>query len=158
MDKMKKFALYLLLLIAFYLFSNFMINAFLKVSYSDMHGYDINIEAEKLFVDISEAKSSKRNGYINGMLKNNSDANIENKYLKVTLLTKNKKTMGEKYVKIDKIEPGEVRKFEIKFDEDNVKSFKIDLVDEKPEEEDFIELVKNNAKELVNKDFKGKTK
>lgn len=154
MDKMKKFALYLLLLIAFYLFSNFMINAFLKVSYSDMHGYSINIEAEKLFVDISEAKSSKRNGYINGMLKNNSNVNIENKYLKVTMLSRRNVSMGEKYVKIDKIEPGEVRKFEVKFDYDNVKTFKIDLVDEKPEEEDFVELVKSNAKELVHQDFK----
>jgi hypothetical protein len=90
------------------------------------------------------------------MLKNNTDTAIENKYVKVTLLSKRGISMGEKYIKIDKIESQEVRKFEVKFDYDNVKTFKMELVDEKPEEEDFIELVKNNAKELVNKDFNNK--
>ncbi len=154
MDKMKRFLMYLLILVAFYAFSNWMINAFLKVSYSDMHGYEINVKSEQLFVDVSEAKSSKRNGYINGIVKNNSEETVENKYLKVILLSKQKKVMGEKYVKIDKIEPNELRKFEVKFDNDSVKTFKIELADEKPEEEDFIELVKSNAKELVKKDIK----
>lgn len=154
MDKMKRFLMYLLILVAFYAFSNWMINAFLKVSYSDMHGYEINVKSEQLFVDVSEAKSSKRNGYINGIVKNNSEETVENKYLKVILLSKQKKVMGEKYVKIDKIEPNELRKFEVKFDNDSVKTFRIELADEKPEEEDFIELVKSNAKELVKKDIK----
>lgn len=158
MDKMKKFALYLLLLIAFYIFSNFMINAFLKVSYIDMHGYRININAEQLNIDISEAKSSKRNGYIKGSLKNNTDANIENKYLKVTLLSKGRKTISEKYLKIDKMESKQVRQFEVKFEDDNVNTFEIDLVDEKPEKGDedviivedgkFIYIDVNRAKKI----------
>ena len=127
-----------------------MINAFLKVSYSDMNGYEINVNSEQLFVDVTEAKSSKRNGYINGIIKNNSEEKVENKYLKITLLSKRNVTMGEKYVKIDIIEPKQLRKFEVKFDNDNVKTFKIELVDTKPEEEDFVELVKNNVKDLVN--------
>ena len=71
------------------------------------------------------------------------------------MLSKRKISMGEKYIKIDKIEPKELRKFEIKFDYDNVKTFKIELVDSKPEgnEENFVELVKNNAKDLIKKDF-----
>lgn len=150
MDKMKRFLVYFLILVAFYFFSNMMINAFLKVSYSDMHGYEINVNSEELFVDVSEAKSSKRNGYINGIVKNNSEKTVENKYLKVTMLSKRGISMGEKYVKIDTIEPEQLRKFEVKFDYDNVKTFKIELVDNKPEEEDFVELVKNNAKDLVN--------
>ena len=150
MDKMKRFLVYFLILVAFYFFSNMMINAFLKVSYSDMHGYEINVNSEELFVDVSEAKSSKRNGYINGIVKNNSEKTVENKYLKVTMLSKRGISMGEKYVKIDTIEPAQLRKFEVKFDYDNVKTFKIELVDNKPEEEDFVELVKNNAKDLVN--------
>ncbi len=150
MDKMKSFLMYFLILVVFYIFSNIMINAFLKVSYSDMNGYEINVNSEQLFVDVTEAKSSKRNGYINGIIKNNSEEKVENKYLKITLLSKRNVTMGEKYVKIDIIEPKQLRKFEVKFDNDNVKTFKIELVDTKPEEEDFVELVKNNVKDLVN--------
>ena len=139
MDKMKSFLMYFLILVVFYIFSNIMINAFLKVSYSDMNGYEINVNSEQLFVDVTEAKSSKRNGYVNGIIKNNSEEKVENKYLKITLLSKRNVTMGEKYVKIDIIEPKQLRKFEVKFDNDNVKTFKIELVDTKPEEEDFVE-------------------
>ena len=150
MDKMKRFLMYFLILAVFYIFSNIMISSFLKVSYSNMHGYDINVNSEQLFVDVTEAKASKRDGYINGIVKNNSEDVIENKYLKVIMLSKNGTTMGEKYLKIDKIEPKELRKFEVKFDYDNVKTFKIELVDDKPEEEDFVELVKGNIKDLAN--------
>lgn len=148
MKRMKTFLMYLILLIAFYVFSNLMINAFLKVSYYDMHNYEINVD--NLFVDVSEAKASRRNGHIYGIIKNNEDITIENKYLKVSLLSKNGVTMGEKYIKIDKIEPEQLRKFELNFDEDNVKTFKIEMVDTKPEEEDFSELIKTNAKDLIN--------
>ena len=51
-----------MIVIAFYVFSNIMINAFLKVSYVDMHDYEINVD--QVFIDVSEAKTSKRNGYI----------------------------------------------------------------------------------------------
>lgn len=148
MKRMKTFLMYLILLIAFYVFSNLMINAFLKVSYYDMHNYEINVD--NLFVDVSEAKASRRNGHIYGIIKNNGYITIENKYLKVSLLSKNGVTMGEKYIKIDKIEPEQLRKFELNFDEDNVKTFKIEMVDTKPEEEDFSELIKTNAKDLIN--------
>lgn len=154
MDRMKQFFIWFLIFVAFFVFSNVMIKAFLKVSYSDMHGYQINVDSDQLFVDIKEAKSSKRNGYINGIVKNNNDITVENKYLKVTLLSKRGISMGEKYVKIDKIEPKQLRNFEVKFDYDNVKTFNIELVDEMPEEQDFVELVKSNAKDLINKEFK----
>ena len=58
-----------------------------------------------------------------------------------------------KYIRIDKIEPEQLRKFELKFEYDNVKSFKIEMTDTKPEEQDFIELIKSNAKDLYNLKF-----
>ena len=148
MSRMKTFLKYLMIVIAFYVFSNIMISAFLKVSYTDMHDYEINVD--QVFVDVSEAKTSKRNGYIKGIVKNNTDVTVENKYLKFSMLSKNGKVLGEKYIKIDKIEPEQLRKYELKFDYDNVKTFKIEMTDTKPEEQDFIELVKTNAKDLYN--------
>lgn len=147
MDRMKTFFKYIILLVLFYVFSNAMINAFLKVSYKDVKDYEINVEGA--FVDVTEAKVSKRNGYINGIIKNNTNNIIENKYLKFSMLSKNGKVLGEKYVKIDKIEPEQLRKYEVKFDYKNVKTFRIELTDTKPEEVDFFELVKNNAKDIV---------
>lgn len=152
MDRMKTFFKYFLIVVIFYVFTNLMINAFFKISYKDMHGYKINVE--ELYVDVNEAKSTTRNGYIKGIVKNNKDYAIENKYLKISMLSKNDNVLGEKYVKIDKIESQQLRNFEVKFDYDNVKSFKIELTDTKPEDIDFIELVKSNAKDLVSETLK----
>lgn len=149
MDRMKTFLKYLLMVVAFFVFSNLVINGLLKVSYTDIRNYEINVS--QAFVDVTEAKASQRNGYVNGIVKNNTDKVIENKYLKFSMLSKNGNTLGEKYVKIEKLEPGELRKYEVKYDYDNVKTFKIEMVDTKPEEVDFFELVKNNVKDLMSK-------
>lgn len=149
MDRMKTFLKYLLMVVAFFVFSNLVINGLLKVSYTDIRNYEINVS--QAFVDVTEAKASQRNGYVNGIVKNNTDKVIENKYLKFSMLSKNGNTLGEKYVKIEKLEPGELRKYEVKYDYDNVKTFKIEMVDTKPEEVDFFELVKNNVKDLMPK-------
>jgi hypothetical protein len=146
MDRMKTFFKYFLIVVLFYVFSNLMINAFFKVSYKEIKG-DINVI--DVYVDVNEAKATTRNGYIKGIVKNNTENVIENKYLKVTFLSKNKNSLGEKYIKIDKIESQQLRNFEVKFDYDNVKSYKIELTDTKPEEVDFLELVKTNAQDLV---------
>ena len=139
MDRMKTFFKYVLMVVLFYVFSNVMTNAFLKVSFSEIKDYEIN--TEPLYVDVKEAEASNRN---------NSDSVVENKYLKFSMLSKNGNVLGEKYVRIDKIEVNQLKKYEVDFDYDNVKSFKIELVDSKPEEINFFELVKTNANDLIN--------
>ena len=147
MDRMKTFFKYFLMVVVFFIFSNLVIDGLLKVSYTDIKDYKINVN--DAFVDVTEAKTSKRNGYINGIVKNNTDKVVENKYLKFNMLSKNGNVLGEKYVKIEKLEPGELRKYEVKYDYDNVKTFNIEMVNDKPEEVDFLELVKDNAKDLM---------
>lgn len=152
MSRMKTFFKYALVVILFYIFSNVMINAFFKVSYTNITNYDINVT--EAFVDVTEAKVSKRNGYINGIIKNNTDKIIENRYLKFSMLSKNGNVLGEKYVRIDKLEINQIRNFEVKFDYDNVKSFRIEMTDTKSEEIDFLELVKTNVNDLVSNNIK----
>ena len=43
MSRMKTFFKYALVVILFYIFSNVMINAFFKVSYTNITNYDINV-------------------------------------------------------------------------------------------------------------------
>ena len=146
MSRMKTFFKYFLMVVAFFIFSNIMIHALLKVSYTDIKDYEIDVN--DLFVEVKEAKASNRNGNINGIVKNNNDTAIENKYLKISMLSNHGKVLGEKYVKIDKIEPKQMREFEVKFDYDNVKSFKIELSDTAPYDPsipEMIEMLKNNT-------------
>lgn len=149
MDRMKTFFKYFLILVIFYVFSNVMINAFLKVSYIELDNYSIN--TEPLFVDVTEAQVSKRDGHIYGIVKNNTNTVIENKYLKFSMLSKSGNVLGEKYVKIDKIDVNQLRNYEVDFDYDNVESFKIEITDTKPKEIDLIELIKINANDYINR-------
>ena len=151
MSRMKTFLIYLLLFVGFFIFSNVMINAFLRVSYTEVKDYEIDVD--ELFVDVTEAKVSQRDGHIYGIVKNNKKETIENKYLKVSMLDKYGNVLGEKYVEIDKIEPEKVRKFEVKFDYDNVKTFKIEMTDTKPEEVDLWQLIKQNANDIFSKEL-----
>lgn len=152
MSRLKTFFMYFLIVLLFFIFSNVMIKAFLRVSFYDMKSYDIKVE--NAFVDITEAKASNRNGYIKGTIKNTSNDIIQDKYLKVTLISKNNLDIGEKYIHIDKLEPEQIKKFEITFDYDNVKTFKIEMTDTKPEEVPLIELIKINANDLISNSIK----
>ena len=148
MDRMKKFGKYALWIILLYIFSTILTNAFFKTTFNDIKDY--KIEVEKPYIEVTEAKSSSRNGHIYGIIKNNTENKIENKYIKASMLSKSGVVLGEKYVKIDSIDVNKLRKFEISFDYDNVKSFKIEIVDNKPEEQDFIELIKDNVVDIYN--------
>ena len=109
--------------------------------------YEINVS--EIYVDVTEAKASSWSGSIKGMVKNNTNEVVENKYLRISMLSKNRRILGEKYVKIDKIEHNQLRKYEVEFDYDNVKTFKIELTENKLEEISFIELVKTNVNDLL---------
>ncbi len=143
MDKMKKFFKYILALVLLFIFSNLVISGLLKNSYTKIKDYEIDVNG--LYVDVTEAKASSWSGSVKGIVKNNTEQTVENKYLKISMLSKNKKLLGEKYVKIDKIEPGQVKKYDVNFDYDNVKSLKIELTDTMPEGISFFELIKENT-------------
>ena len=70
--------------------------------------------------------------------------------MKVSLLSKNGVCLGEKYIKIEKLEIAQLRNFEVEFDYDNVETFKIEIVDTMPEEEDFWQLIKSNVEDWAN--------
>ena len=76
-------------------------------------------------------------------------ASDRSKLKKFNFMSKKDRLIGEKYVKIDRIEPGQLRNFEVDFDYDNIKTFKIELTDTMPEGVSFIELVKDNVKDLT---------
>ena len=148
MDKMKKFLKYILALVLLFIFSNFMINALLKNSYTKIKDYQIDVS--EVYVDVTEAKASTWSGTIKGIVKNNTDQVVENKYLRVSMLSKKGRILGEKYIKIDKLEAGQLRNFEVNFECNNVKSFKIEFTDTMPEGISFIELIKENAIDIKN--------
>ena len=132
MSRMKTFTIYLLLFIALYVVGNLLISAYIKTSYYKIDSYEIN--EKQLTVTVMTAKASKDNGYIDGKISNGTDQEVTNKYMKVELFSENKVSLGKEYVKIDKINPGDIKNFKINFKCDNVKHFVISFIT--PEEKD----------------------
>ena len=127
MSRMKTFLIYLLLIVGFYIFSDFASFAYIKTTYQDLNKF--TIEAPNPKVKIYESKATYINGYIKGTLLNNDEQMIENKYVKFEFFSERDIYLGKKYIKVDKLAPNEEKEFEVKFNIENVNHYKITIVD-----------------------------
>ena len=93
MDKMKTFLMYLLIIVAFFIISKILEDGLIKQMYYDMQGKTENIltyEGQDLELDlsVSEAKATRRNGYIYITVTNETPNNISEAYVKADLFSK----------------------------------------------------------------------
>ncbi len=128
MDRMKQLIKYVLWIIGFFILSNFLINVSLNSSYNGMQRLDKNYQ-----IDVYQAESTKINGRIRGVILSEETDEISGKYLKTELYSERDILLGTTYVELGYIE--ETEAFEILFDVDNVESYKMEIVDTKPEAE-----------------------
>lgn len=126
--RMKVFFCYLLIFIAFFIFSDFMIYGYTKSLYKPMTNYEVNITSPQVTVQTAEA--SNVNGNVKGTIKNTTNDVIENKYLKFDFYTPRNINVGTKYIKIDKMYEQEEKNYELGFRYDKVSSVKLSMVDE----------------------------
>ena len=76
MDRMKTFLIYVLLIIGFFVFSEFIINVGLNSTYKNMESKN-NIEQ----VNIKQAEATSVNGRIIGTISNSGTEDINGKFL-----------------------------------------------------------------------------
>ena len=125
--RMKVFFCYLLIFVVFFIFSDFMIYGYTKSLYKPMTSYEVNITSPEVTVQTAEA--SNVNGNVKGTIKNTTDEDLENKYLKFDFYTPRDVNVGTKYIKIDNLAQGEEKAYELGFRYDNVTYVKISMVD-----------------------------
>ena len=128
MARMKTFLIYLLVVVAVYFFVDFASSAYIKTTYEDLNNFSINMENPKVI--IKESKATYINGYIKGYFLNNEEYTINNKYVKFEFFSENNVFLGKKYVKLDKFNSNEEKEFEVRYNLEKVKSYKISLVDD----------------------------
>lgn len=92
----------------------------IKTMYHDMI-YDIKVTEPT--ITINEAKSTNVNGYIKGEVKNETENEIIGKRICFMLFDRNNEQIGEEYIEIDNLKPGEGKTFELKFKRNNVDRF-----------------------------------
>ena len=121
----KKFFIYFLLIVAFFIFSQLIINFTINTSYSYK-----SVEIKSTIITNAEVQATSVNGFAKIKIKNMNDNVIENKYIKIDCYSKNDILMGTKCIKIDKIEAKEEKQLEVRFNFNKVNRAVIDIVEE----------------------------
>lgn len=125
--RIKVFTCYVLIFIAFFIFSDIMMYCYTKSLYQPMESYEISVTSPE--VTVTTAEASNVNGNVKGTIKNTTDESLENKYLKFDFYTPRNINIGTKYIKVDNLLPNEQKDYEMGFRYDNVSSVKISMVE-----------------------------
>ena len=144
MDRMKTFLKYILPIIIFFFFSNFLIYMSLETTYQNIGRKD-NLQQ----VTIYQAQATKVNGRIKGTIYNDANNKITDRYLKIDLYSERGNLLGTKYIDLLGIRENETRNLEVYFKIQDVDYYEISFTEEKEEQEELPEMVKDLTKEQV---------
>ena len=103
--RMHNIIMYILIIALLFVFSNVMIYLYINGTYKAIE--DSKIEVENPNITIEQAKATYVNGYVNGKIKNNTEETINEKYIKFEFSTLRDVNIGNKYLKIENLEPGQ---------------------------------------------------
>ena len=129
MDRMKTFFGYLLMIVICYFGSNVLAYVGINNMYEDIENYQY-INTPGIIVTVDEAKATSVNVYIDGTIKNDSNTNIKELYLKIDCYSDKKINMGTKYIKIENLKAKDTVSFNTKFKFSNVSYCSITTVNE----------------------------
>ena len=141
---MKTFLKYILAIIIFFFFSNFLIYMSLETTYQNIGRKD-NLQQ----VTIYQAQATKVNGRIKGTIYNDANNKITDRYLKIDLYSERGNLLGTKYIDLLGIRENETRNLEVYFKIQDVDYYEISFTEEKEEQEELPEMVKDLTKEQV---------
>lgn len=131
MARLKTFLIYALIIVGFFVFSEFLINVGLNSSYKDMERKD-NIAQ----VEIKEAQSTLVNGKIKGTIKDERGTNsLTGKYLKIELYSERDNMVGKRYIEIETTDVNTNQDFSMYFEAQDVTAYSLSIVNEKEGEE-----------------------
>ena len=145
MSRMKFFRNLLLLFIFLFIFVEFMTHQFIKSTYIPIYKEDEAI-LESPKIEIIDAKSTNMNGYLKAKITNNTDNSIKDKYIKLDFFSKYNNNLGTKYLKINNLNIGETKEFELMHKYQGVKKIVADIVDESPITSETMEFSLNLTK------------
>ncbi len=133
MARVKTFFIYFILVVAFFIFSQIMIYIALNTTYQYK-----SIEIKTTIPIQVEVQATSIDGFAKGKVINNTENEIQNKYIKIECYSKHDVLMGTKYIQIDKVGAKEEKEFEVHFNFNKVDRALIDIVDEKTIQEQNI--------------------
>lgn len=142
MDRMKTFLIYVLIVVGFFIFSDFIINVGLNSTYKNMESKN-SLEQ----VNIKQAEATSVNGRILGSINNSGTEDINGKFLKIDIFSERDVFLGSKYYDIQNIEKDQSKDFELYFKTNHAKYYGISIVNEKKQDDVDIDI------EFISKDL-----
>ena len=125
----KKFFMYAVWVILFFIFSQILIYVALNTTYSYK-----KIEVNSTLVSEASVKTNSVSGIAKIKINNNTQNAIENKYIKIDCYSKHDVLMGTKYIQTGKILTNEEKEFEVIFNYNKVEYVKIEVIDNLPQD------------------------
>lgn len=123
MQTFKKIIIWVVIMIIAYIaidFSNFYIIA---STYKDI---EVQVQdSENINIIVNESKATYVNGYSKIKIENNTDIEINNRYILLDGYSKNNNCLSNKYIEINNLLPGETRDIQITFKAMEVKKVNI---------------------------------
>lgn len=137
MSKIKKYLKYILMIAAFWIFSDIIIYLSINGAYTNV---DVKVYTSSPEVIVGESRATYINGFVKGSIKNNTEDIINNNYLKIELYSTRDIKLGTKYVEIKNLEAGEYQDFEMWYKFTDVEYANITVTDniENASEEEFL--------------------
>lgn len=126
MSTLKRFLKYIIWLVLFFIFSEFLINVGLASSYKPLERKD-SFEQ----VVIQDAESTLVNGKIIGTI--NNPAEIDGKYLRIDIYSERNMLLGTRYIDLEKATS--LQEFKVFYELEDSTSYEISIVNEKTDQE-----------------------
>ena len=130
MSRLKTFLKYVIWIVVFAVLSELLINESLKSSYADITRKDTTAQ-----VEITQAQATLVNGKIKGTIKDDRKDSLTGKYVEIKLYSSRDNEVGKRYIQIQTTDVNQTQDFNFYFEKNDVKSYKISIVNEKEEGE-----------------------
>lgn len=125
MGTLKTFLKYILWIIAFYLFTSFLIFVGFNASYK-------NIESKQDLpkqITIDKAEATKNQGRVYGYVQNNEQNNLNGKYIKISIFNSADENITTQYLKIENLGANEKKMFRATYTAEKSKYYEIEITE-----------------------------
>lgn len=144
MDRLKTFLKYLIVFVAFYIFTDVLTSIALSNNYKIMQCAEF--DSGSYIVETQNAKSTSVSGYIDGTIKLKPEYENPEKYLEFDFYSKYGNLMGRKYLDLSDKDLTSEQPFKINFDFDDILKYEVKATND-------VQKISEIQKDMVSKGY-----
>ena len=145
MSRMKTFLKYLIIFIAFYIFTDVLTSIALSNNYKPMQ-YAETSNSGSYIVVTKTAKSTSVSGYVEGSIKLKDEYENPEKFLEFDFYSKYGNLLGRKYLDLSNVDLTTEQPFKVNFDYDDIAKYEIKATND-------VEKISEVQRSMINKGY-----